>query len=215
MAGQADDGEARLQLGYSLRGAVSGENAGMDFYRIAIRRNPTGSMRLRVRVHLSKTYSSVRFQFGLMTKDTRVALVRAWVLWCALYDVGLISSSRALCALDGMEGELMFDRKGEAVADPAAMPSGAQPRSRSRKSSRTHAFDLVPMEDGCHGLALCFSDKSGDMTKSFPLSLMTSDAAEAECRAHVILRSFSRILERFDAGITCRASRAAQQGGKA
>lgn len=178
----------------------------MDFYRIAIRKNPTGSMRLRVRVHLSRTYSSVRFQFGLMTKDPDVALARAWVLWCALCDVGVLSSTRALCSVDGGGDELVFDRKGRATGFCVSSREARTRHDAGPGSVRTSPFAPVLGEDGCYGLTILFSDKTGEMTKSFPLGLMTDDLDEANCRAIVLMRSFSRILARFDAGITCRAA---------
>lgn len=173
---------------------------------VSIRVNPTGSYKMRIQVFYDRHYSGVRVQLGLMTKDVKLAVLRARTVWYALKCAGFhrATSSTCSCYVNPSEKIWFEPWNAQDMYTPeeefrTVVPSMAD----KRVSSAMKEVALTCHETGEFRMGVTFHKSDGSFLRSLELPLHTSDENEARERGVIVFRALRKVVAKQDFPLVC------------
>lgn len=184
---------------------------------ISIRRNPSGSCKMRTLINLNPVMCGVRMNFGLMTKDLNLAMLRAKMLWHALRQSGFIQTEKVVCGCKGNSEEIhqILKSREAASRDMARVDryymENEQPMTKS-STAKNLVFSAKKNKELVSHFTLV-SNTAPD-SRFLDIALRTSNFIEATYRGCILYRAFCRILSHEALSATCLHGKVIQPGNK-
>lgn len=175
--------------------------------RIRIRRNCSGSCKMRIFIQQGKRYTQYRLQFGLGTTNIRLAVLRAKAIWHALKFAGYIQTKTAVCTYDlqhgGFKKTIIWKENSDQDIFLKIKKDAKDCQLRKSTQIPSHRLDLQKNGSGEFLMRITILFLKKKTAHTTLISLRTTETEEANDRGHIIFRVFSRIISRITPSIKC------------